>query len=321
MIKSVDLNSFFITKNTMAQNTSVLLMIRPVSFTYNAQTAVNNAFQQSDAANAQTQNMAVAEFNNMVQLLTDNGVRVFVFDDTEEPHTPDSIFPNNWFSTHESGDMVVYPMYAPNRRAERRADIAMALGEQFIIQDIIDFTLAEQEDKFLEGTGSMVLDRDLRICYACLSPRTHKDLLVDFCNQLGYELLAFHAVDAVHQPIYHTNVVMSVGDKFMVVCMECIPNQTERDLIRQSTSKDIIEISLAQLNQFAGNMLEVVNQKGEHLLVMSSQAYNSLTPTQITQLEKHARILHSNLQTIETNGGGSARCMMAEVFFTPKTQQ
>ena len=302
----------------MAQNTPYLVMIRPVSFTYNEQTAVNNAFQQTDAANQYTQNLAVAEFNAMVQLLSDNGVQVMVFDDTEYPHTPDSIFPNNWFSTHESGEMVLYPMYAPNRREERRPDIAVEIAERFSMLDIIDFTPYEKEEKFLEGTGSMVLDRDLRICYACISSRTDRDLLKEFCNKLGYELLAFHAVDSQKQPIYHTNVVMSVGDQFMVICMDCIPNETERELIRQSTAKEIITISYQQLMQFAGNMLEVVNTQGEHLLVMSTTAYESLTPQQITQLEKYARILHTNLHTIETNGGGSARCMMAEIFLPTK---
>ncbi len=302
----------------MAQNTPYIVMIRPVSFTYNEQTAVNNAFQQTDAANQHTQNLAVAEFNAMVQLLSDNGVQVMVFDDTEYPHTPDSIFPNNWFSTHESGEMVLYPMYAPNRREERRPDIAVEIAERFSMLDIVDFTPYEKDEKFLEGTGSMVLDRDLRICYACVSPRTDKDLLQEFCNKLGYELLAFHAIDLQKQPIYHTNVVMSVGDKFMVVCMDCIPNETERELIRQSTSKEIITISYQQLMQFAGNMLEVVDAHGEHLLVMSTTAYESLTPEQITQLEKHARILHTSLNTIETNGGGSARCMMAEIFLPTK---
>lgn len=303
----------------MAQNTPYIVMIRPVSFTYNEQTAVNNAFQQTDAATQYTQNLAVAEFNAMVQMLTDNGVQVMVFDDTEEPHTPDSIFPNNWFSTHEGGEMVLYPMYAPNRREERRHDIASAIAERFTMTDIVDLTAYEQENKFLEGTGSMVLDRDLRICYACLSPRTDKTLLQEFCNKLGYELLAFHAEDAHKQPIYHTNVVMNVGDKFMVVCLDCVPNATERELILQSTSKEIITISYDQLMQFAGNMLEVTNASGEHLLVMSSTAYKSLTAEQITKIEKHARILHTNLHTIETNGGGSARCMMAELFLNPKS--
>ncbi|MBW7846318.1 MAG: amidinotransferase, partial [Bacteroidia bacterium] len=202
----------------MAQNTSHLVMIRPVSFTFNEQTALNNAFQKSDSINDNASNMAVNEFNSFVKLLKDNGVEVMVFDDTEYPHTPDSVFLNNWFSTHESGDMVLYPMFAPNRRLERRPDIADAIAEDFQLTEIVDLTLYEQEERFLEGTGSMVLDRDLRICYACISPRTDKTLLQVFCNKMGYELIAFHAVDKSNQPIYHTNVVMCVGDQFMVIC-------------------------------------------------------------------------------------------------------
>lgn len=293
-------------------------MIRPVAFEYNAETAVNNAFQQSDSGSAHTQHSALSEFNNMVQLLQKNGVQVIVVDDTTEPHTPDSIFPNNWFSTHEEGIMALYPMYAHNRRQERRADIAQLLSDRFKMLDIVDFTEAEKDEVYLEGTGSMVLDRDLRICYACISPRTHKSMLVEFCNKFGYELMAFTALDRSGHPVYHTNVVMSVGDTFLLICMECIPNETERSLIRQSTSKQLIEITMEQMNHFAGNMLEVVNDKGEHLLVMSNQAYESLTAAQVTQLEKHARILHPELATIETNGGGSARCMMAEIFLPEK---
>lgn len=303
----------------MAQNTSHVLMIRPVSFTYNVQTAITNAFQQTDTLGQHVQNLAVTEFNAMVQMLSDNGIHVLVIDDTDHPFTPDSIFPNNWFSTHESGEMVLYPMYAPNRRAERRPDITVEIADRFSLLDIVDLTPYEQQGLFLEGTGSMVLDRDLRICYASISPRTNRELLQEFCNKMGYELLHFHAVDTAHNPIYHTNVVMSVGDKFMVVCLECIPNETERDLIRQSTSKELIAITYPQLLKFAGNMLELINDKGEHLLVMSTGAYESLTPQQITRLEKYARILHTNLHTIETYGGGSARCMMAELFLHVKS--
>ena len=295
-------------------------MIRPVAFEFNRQTAVNNAFQQSEPGK-QTQTSALSEFNTMVHLLQTNGVNVIVVDDTAEPHTPDSIFPNNWFSTHEEGIMALYPMFAPNRRHERRADIAQMLSDTFKMNDIVDYTASEANEIYLEGTGSMVLDRDLRICYACLSPRTDKTLLHEFCNKFGYELLAFTSVDQNNHAVYHTNVVMSIGDQFMIVCMESVPNKTERDLIRQSTSKQIIEINLDQMNHFAGNMLEVVNDKNEHLLVMSQQAYESLTAQQVTQIEKYARILNPDLRTIETNGGGSARCMMAEIFLPLKDQK
>jgi hypothetical protein len=303
----------------MPQNTQYVLMIKPVSFTFNTETAGTNAFQRSDEANASSQNLALSEFNSLVQVLKNNGIQVMVVDDTEQPFTPDSIFPNNWFSTHEDGTMVVYPLYAENRRAERRADIAQMISDNFTMNDILDLTPAENEGKFLEGTGSMVLDRDLRICYACLSPRTDKSLLVEFCNKMGYELIAFHALDEQKQPIYHTNVVMSVGDKFMVVCFESITNEEERHIIKQSTSKEIIEITMEQLQNFAGNMLELINKDGEHVLVMSSRAYQSLTVQQITQLEKFARIIHAPITTIENLGGGSARCMIAEVFLSKKS--
>jgi hypothetical protein len=302
----------------MPQNTQYVLMIKPVSFTFNTETAGTNAFQRSDKANASSQNLALAEFNALVQVLKDNSIQVMVVDDTEQPFTPDSIFPNNWFSTHEDGTMVVYPLYATNRRAERRADIAQMISDSFTMHDILDLTPAENEGKFLEGTGSMVLDRDLRICYACLSPRTDKSLLVEFCNKMGYELIAFHAFDEQKQAIYHTNVVMSVGDHFMVVCFDSITNEEERHIIKQSTSKEIIEITMEQLHNFAGNMLELINKDGEHILVMSSRAYQSLTAQQITQLEKHARIIHAPLTTIENLGGGSARCMIAEIFLSKK---
>jgi hypothetical protein len=293
-------------------------MIKPVSFTFNTETAGTNAFQRSDQANASSQNLALAEFNALVQVLKDSSIHVMVVDDTEQPFTPDSIFPNNWFSTHEDGSMVVYPLYAANRRAERRADIAQMISDDFTMHDILDLTPAENEGKFLEGTGSMVLDRDLRICYACISPRTDKSLLVEFCNKMGYELIAFHAFDEQKQAIYHTNVVMSVGDNFMVICFDSITNEEEQHIIKQSTSKEVIEITMEQLNNFAGNMLELINKDGEHILVMSSRAYQSLTAQQITKLEKYARIIHTPLTTIENLGGGSARCMIAEIFLSKK---
>ncbi len=302
----------------MSQITSTILMIRPVGFEFNEQTASTNAFQRSESKRENIQERALKEFNQMVRLLRDHGVNVIIVDDTIEPHTPDSIFPNNWFSTHEEGLVVIYPMHAVNRRYERRADILQTLSDQFVMFDIVDLTSAEMENKFLEGTGSMVLDREARICYACLSPRTNKELLEQFCNKLGYELMAFHAVDENNNPIYHTNVVMCVGEEFMVICMDCIPDKEEQHRIHQSTSKQIIPISYQQMNQFAGNMLEVTNNKQDHLLIMSTTAYQSLQPEQITQLEKFAHIIHSSISTIEEHGGGSARCMMAEIFLPVK---
>lgn len=303
----------------MSQTTSTLLMIRPVGFDFNEQTASTNAFQRSASSREDAQERALREFNQLARLLREHGVSVLIIDDTIEPHTPDSIFPNNWISTHDDGMIVLYPMHAVNRRFERRADIIRELTEQFMVTEILDLSVAETDGKFLEGTGSMVLDRESRICYACLSPRTDKDLLHAFCNRMGYEMMAFHATDKAGNPIYHTNVIMCVGQSFMIICMEVIPNAEEQHQIRQSTSKSIIEITRDQMNHFAGNMLEVRNEQGESLLVMSSAAYHALHPEQITELEKHAHIIHSPIQTIEDHGGGSVRCMLAEVFLKRKS--
>ena len=302
------------------QHTNHILMIRPVRFTYNEQTATSNSFQQATAKNNQTQELALAEFDGLVDRLRSEGVQVWVVEDTPEPPTPDSIFPNNWMSMHADGRMVLYPMQAPNRRDERRPDIAFNLGEVFALSDLVDYTTYEQHEQYLEGTGSMVLDRQHKICYACLSPRTHQTILEQFCADFDYTLVAFDAVDRSGLPIYHTNVVMCVGTQFRLVCMECIPDEEQRNRIRKAGPQPVIEISLAQLEHFAGNMLEVVNDKGETLLVMSEQAYKSLTPQQISELSNHAKLVWAPLYTIESNGGGSARCMMAEIFLPLKSR-
>jgi hypothetical protein len=300
------------------QNTNHILMIRPVRFSFNEQTAESNAFQHATEKADDTQHKALDEFTHMVEILDENGVSVYVVDDTLEPHKPDSIFPNNWISFHENGTVGLYPMQAENRRLERRADILELLTTHFTIDDIIDLTQAEKENKFLEGTGSMVLDRENKICYACLSPRTNEKLVDEFCKQFSYKKIIFTARDTSSMLIYHTNVVMCVGEKFMVICMESIHDLDEKNAIKNSTQKEIIEISLEQLHHFAGNMLEVKNKDGEHLLVMSDQAYSSLLPEQIFKLGKYARIIPIPLYTIEANGGGSARCMMAEIFLPEK---
>jgi hypothetical protein len=301
------------------QTTSHILMIRPVNFTFNAETAVNNAFQKN-AADTDAQRLALEEFNSFVTLLRDHGVDVTVMDDTPDPYTPDSIFPNNWISFHEKGLVCLYPMFAVNRRLERKPAILQQLGRTFRIGQTLDFSSFEQEGLFLEGTGSMVLDRDQHIAYACLSPRTDRKVLLDFCARMTYTPEIFTAVDASGQAIYHTNVMMCVADRYVVVCLDSVPVVAERqhlsDTIR-SSGKDLIPISLQQMDRFAGNMLQVHNREGERLLVMSSQAYHSLSPQQIGQLSSYNRILHSPLTTIETNGGGSARCMMAEIHLEP----
>lgn len=293
------------------QTSNHILMIRPVDFKFNAQTADNNKFQQA-SAQKDVQRQALKEFDGFVALLRNNGVEVMVIDDTLEPATPDSIFPNNWVSFHDNGEVILYPMFSENRRAERRREILDRIHEDFMITRTIDLTANEANNLFLEGTGSLVLDRVNRIAYACLSPRTDKKVLATFCSKAGYKSIVFNAVDREGFPIYHTNVMMCVGDKFAVVCFDSIPDLTEKEELRQSfihTNKEIIEISFDQMNHFAGNMLQV----GEGLLVMSEQAYLSLNDKQISALEKYCRLIYAPLYTIEKNGGGSARCMLAEI--------
>jgi hypothetical protein len=300
--------------------TNHLLMIRPVNFSFNAETAVNNAFQvkgfETDA-----QEKATFEFDAFVDVLRNAGVDVTVVNDTPEPYTPDSIFPNNWISFHEDGKIVFYPMYAANRRLERKESVLNEIQNKFQVKETIDLSPFEKENLFLEGTGSMVLDRGNKIAYACLSPRTDKELLEKFCKIADYQPIVFNAIDEKNQPIYHTNVLMCVADKYVVICMNAIVSQEEKNLVGKSiiaSGKIIVEISFDQMNHFAGNMLQLQNNKAENLLVMSSQAHQSLSETQKELLLKYNPILHSSLNTIEINGGGSARCMMAEIYLEPR---
>lgn len=307
-----------------SQTTSNILMIRPVNFGFNPETAESNAFQNAEFSEQnknQSQQNALKEFDEMVSQLRKSGVNIIVIDDTLEPHTPDSIFPNNWVSFHGNGSVITYPMQAENRRLERRDDIIEHISELFYVNRKIDLSAFEAESKFLEGTGSMVLDRKFKIAYACLSPRTHEDVLTEFSSQMNYEIVTFNAVDGLGKQIYHTNVVMCVGDMFAVICLEAIPNLDERLMVRNSleqSGKRVIEISLLQMNHFAGNMLEIKSHKGEKMLVMSTAAFNSLTPTQIDVLDDYCTIHHFDLSMIEGNGGGSARCMMAEIHLPRK---
>lgn len=310
-----------------AQNTSQLLMIRPVAFGMNAQTAGDNHYQQNidGLTPAKAQQLALQEFDQFVEKLRQAQVQVLVVDDTPTPATPDSIFPNNWVSFHETGMVVLYPMHAPNRRTERRQDILEKLKSLgFVMRETLDFSAHESENMFLEGTGSLVLDRENLVAYACLSQRTDKHVLNDWAQQLGYTVVAFHASQQVAGkllPIYHTNVMMSVGKELAIVCAESIKNEQERQAVLNAltnTGKEIVLISEAQKNSFAGNMLQVENTAGQSIMVMSTQAFESLSDAQLATIEKTNQILHSSLQTIETLGGGSARCMMAEVFL-PKT--
>jgi hypothetical protein len=291
-------------------------MIRPVNFGFNEETAGSNAFQNRNAAKDDVNEKAQQEFDRMVNTLCSNGIDVTVIDDTHEPYTPDSIFPNNWVSFHDNGEIFLYPMQAENRRLERREDIIAKLEDTFAVKHIIDLSRFEVEGKFLEGTGSMVLDRENKIAYACLSPRTNREVLDLFCEQAGYKAISFDAVDEKGKAIYHTNVLMCVGSSFAVICLDSIPNPHEKIVVKESltsTQKEIIEISFDQMNQFAGNMLEVKNAEGENLIVMSKNAYNALDDKQKTTLEKYGKLVYSDINSIETNGGGSARCMMAEV--------
>ncbi|MRX46401.1 citrulline utilization hydrolase CtlX [Pedobacter puniceum] len=298
------------------QTTSQILMIRPVAFALNQQTLDSNAFQDAQTAQEEVQEKALKEFDAFVEVLRANKLNINIIQDTLEPHTPDSIFPNNWISFHENGEIFLYPMLAENRRQERRLDIIESLKKHYQVKALKDLSFYEKEHKFLEGTGSMVLDRENKIAYACLSARTHQEVLHEFCKQSGYTAMMFHAEDDKGLAIYHTNVMMCVAPKFAVVCLAAVKDLKEQQLIKDSLSKTgklLIEISLAQMNQFAGNMLALQNTNGEHLLVMSRSAYNSLNPKQIQEIEQFVKIVEAPLETIEKNGGGSARCMIAEV--------
>jgi hypothetical protein len=296
-----------------------VLMIRPVRFFGNPQTAASNAFQSAAGlAEEEAQQRARAEFDTLAAALEAAGVRVHVVDDTPEPHTPDSLFPNNWVSMHADGTVVLYPMLAPNRRAERREDILRELSERrgFRIARIVDFTHYERQGKFLEGTGSLVLDREHRIAYACVSPRTDLDVLGDFAQQLDYDVVSFEASDANGVPIYHTNVLMCVGERFAAICSASI-REDEREAVLTTlrrTGHVIVELSFDQMNEFAGNMLELRGADGAPLVAMSSRAHASLTPEQCATIETYGgRIVAAPIPTIETLGGGSVRCMLAEV--------
>lgn len=297
------------------QTTSHILMIRPVNFLFNRQTAVNNTFQVASDDN-EVQQKALKEFDGFVEKLQSKKIDITIINDTPEPHTPDSIFPNNWISFHNDGTVVLYPMFAENRRLERKPNIIDQIQSKFVVSNKIDLSEYEEQQKFLEGTGSVVLDRDKRIAYACVSPRTDEKVFREFCRIMNYEPVLFHAVDKHAGAIYHTNVMMCVADKFIVICLESIPDKNEIKTVTETinrSGKEMIDISPDQMNHFAGNMLQVNNEEGKKYLVMSTQAYDSLTSEQICKFEKFNEIIHSSLNTIEKNGGGSARCMMAEV--------
>ena len=306
----------------MQQTTNTIVMIRPVNFRMNEQTAVNNYFQEDlNLKNAEINTKAQEEFDAFVDKLRAVGINVVVEDDDEKDDTPDSIFPNNWVSFHENGDIAKYPMFAENRRRERRDEVFIRLEEDgFKIENIIDYTSAEHEGIFLEGTGSIALDRVNRKAYCALSPRADEELFIEFCEDFEFTPVIFTAnqtVDGKRLAIYHTNVMMCIAENFAVICLDTIDDKKERKNVvkhLKQDGKEIISITEAQMHQFAGNMLQLRGENNQLYLVMSEAAHNSLTPNQIKTIEKYCPILSSSLETIETCGGGSARCMMAEVF-------
>ncbi len=311
----------------MQQITNTILMIRPVGFRMNEQTAVNNYYQKVlDGLLPETVNAkAQQEFDAFVEKLKAAGIDIVVVDDTKEPDTPDSIFPNNWISFHQQGTVGIYPMFAENRRQERREDVLERLEEKgFMIENIVDYTAAEEEGVFLEGTGSVLLDRVNRKAYCALSPRADEDLFIEFCEDFEYTPVVFVANQTVgdeRKAIYHTNVMMCLAETFAVICLDSIDDKKERKNVvkhLKEDGKEVIAITEAQVNNFAGNMLQVVGANGKRYLVMSASAHQSLTPEQVATIEKHCEILSSSLDTIEACGGGSARCMMAEVFLPKK---
>ena len=306
----------------MEQITNTLLMIRPVAYRMNEQTAINNYFQKNlNLSDVVINTKAQKEFDVFVIKLRAVGVAVIVEDDILEMETPDSIFPNNWVSFHENGDVGLYPMFAENRRRERREDILIRLEKEgFIINGLIDYTSAEQEGLFLEGTGSLILDRVNRKAYCALSPRADEDLVIEFCEDFEYDPIIFTANQTIkgqRLPIYHTNVLMALGEDIAVICLDSIDNKSEKKMLIQNLKEDgkeVVKISESQMQQFAGNMLQVKGANDHNFMIMSSAAYHSLISEQIMSIEKNSTIIHSDLNTIETCGGGSARCMMAEIF-------
>jgi hypothetical protein len=307
----------------MQQTTNTILMIRPINFRMNEQTAVNNYYQKAlkDLLPATINSKAQKEFDDYVDTLRSFGIEVVVVSDNKELDTPDSIFPNNWVSFHADGTVAIYPMFAENRRLERREDVLETLEKQgYLIENIVDYTSAEEEQIFLEGTGSMILDRENKKAYCAISPRADEELFIEFCEDFEYTPVVFTAnqtVDNKREAIYHTNVMMCIAETFAVVCLSSIDDKKERKNFLKHLKEDkkqVIDISEEQVNNFAGNMLQVHGKNNERFLIMSQAAFDCLTQAQKAQINRHCKIISSSLETIETCGGGSARCMMAEVF-------
>ncbi len=309
----------------MKQLTSHILMIRPANFGFNEQTAANNSFQSKEAVdNNFLKEIAQQEFDNMIAILQSKDINIHVMQDTDYPVKPDAVFPNNWISTHPNGALITYPMFAPNRRLERREDIIEYLENTFDIPYRYSFEFYEDETEpmYLEGTGSMIFDRPNKIVYACTSPRTDIRLIDKFNVLMGTSSVVFQSVDKNGNDIYHTNVMMAIGEDFVVICLESITNEvSKKQLVKtfEATNKEIIDISLDQVESFAGNMLEVINNQGQRYLCMSQKAYEALGDNQKDKLSQKTNLLPIPINNIEKFGGGSVRCMMCEIFLPIKT--
>ncbi len=305
------------------QYSSNILMVRPANFGFNAETAGSNSFQNElSIASLEISVLAQLEFDAAVLRLKKEGINIISIEDSIDPIKPDAIFPNNWISFHSDGRVVLYPMLAENRRLERDSAALEVLGERFKVNSITDYSDSENRGIFLEGTGSIVFDHVHRKAYACLSPRTNEQLLNQLCGELRYEAIVFTALDHLHHTIYHTNVLMCMGDGFVVICLECIPSEMERKSLLDGFEQDqleVINISKKQMDHFAGNMLGVKNDKGEILIVLSETALNSLDINQKNTLSRYGKLLPISIPTIETIGGGSARWMIVEIFLPLKS--
>ncbi len=304
---------------SIKQITNKIMMIRPANFGYNEETAPNNAFQISDGGENKEliAQKAQDEFDALVFMLENNGIEVIVIEDTPSPPKPDAVFPNNWISFHQDGSIMTYPMFSKVRRLERRKDIVDYFKDNFSVTKHYRFESYESDGMYLEGTGSMILDRPNKLVFACKSVRTNEDILDEFSRLTGYKKIIFQATDGQGQEIYHTNVMMAIGTSFVIICMDTVRDEGHKQLLRNTFAtydKEVIEISMEQMNSFAGNMLQVGKTEEDSFLVMSESAFNSLSEKQVSNIEKHAKIIHSPIPTIERYGGGSVRCMMAEVF-------
>ena len=306
------------------QTTKNILLIRPSNFVFNSETEASNAFQIKVSESEDViKQKAFAEFEAFASTLKSKGVNVFVFDDTQLPAKPDAIFPNNWVTFHSDGTVILYPMFAHNRRHERRQDIIESLRKNFKVTNVVDLSKYEKENRFLEGTGSIVFDHDSKIAYACLSPRTDKELFIRVCDYLHYKPVYFHSHDKSGKEIYHTNVMMCIGETFAAICLDSITDKQERENVSQSitdTGHQIIDITFEQMNHFAGNMLSIQTNNNKNILALSQSSFDSLTINQRQEIEKFCELVPLSIKTIETIGGGSARCMIAEVFLKPTEQ-